>query len=194
MVWVNLLPWRTRQLQARLHRWYLVWLVLMVGFLYALLPVAGQQAVNVQWLQMVQRQREGGQRLAELNKRITARRLLQEQLERQLTVHLQQQQRMNQWLDFTQRLAEQLPETLWLSELIKTPERLTLAGFCLAMADIDDFRQRLQQSALFSQVTSGKLSRSQDGVIHFSLQAVLRSAAGERGAASVGRIAKGEGR
>jgi len=189
MVWVNLLPWRARQLQARLHRWYLVLLVLMAAFLNVLLPVAGQQAVNTQRLQMVQRQREGSQQLVELNKRITGRRLLRQQLERQLTARLQQRQRMGQWLDFTQRLAEQLPATLWLSELIKTPERLTLAGFCLAMTDIDDLRQRLQQSALFSQITSGKINRSQEGLIHFSLQAALRSAV-----APVGEVAKGEGR
>lgn len=192
MVWVNLLPWRARQLQARLHRWLLVLLVLLAAFLTALLPVAGQQAVNARQLLMVQRQQEGSQQINELKIRLAARVRQREGLEQQLTLHQQVQQRLEQWEEFSLRLAEQLPETLWLSELNKTPERLTLAGFCLAMTDVQVFRQRLQQLPLFSQVTTGRLSRGRDGVIQFSLQAMLSGAEVANRGPQARQVLKGE--
>ncbi|WP_158780960.1 PilN domain-containing protein [Pantoea sp. BAV 3049] len=193
MVWVNLLPWRARQLQARMHRWLLVLLVLLAAFLTALLLVAGQQAVNARQQLMVLRQEESSQQINELKTRLAARIRQREVLEQQLATRQQVQQRLEQWVDFSLRLAEQLPDMLWLSELTKTPERLTLTGFCQTMTDVQDFRQRLQQLPLFGQVTTGKLSRRRDGMIHFSLLAILSGAEGTGVVSQTGRPLKGAG-
>ncbi|MCX8958872.1 hypothetical protein EHW65_17020 [Erwinia psidii] len=174
MVLVNFLPWRDQLLRARLHRWSLILLVLLAVFLAGLLPVVGLHTLNTQLAKAVQRQHEAGQQLNGVKVRIDALTRQRESLQQQFILQQQQQAHMAGWADFAGGLAMKLPTTLWLSELNKTPQRLTLAGFCLAIADVRLLRQQLLQAPLFSEVRTGKLSRDRQGVIRFSLQAVLK--------------------
>lgn len=175
MVWVNLLPWRARRFSARLHRWSLVLLLMLAVFLTILLPVVGQQSINARLRQVVERQLQSGQQLKVIEAR--AEELIRQRgvLQQQLRLQQRRQQQTGEWADFTAELARQLPETMWLSELNKNAQYLNLKGFCLKMTDVQALRAQLLQMPLFSRVQTGKLSRSQQGIIQFSLQAVLRA-------------------
>lgn len=173
MVWVNLLPWRHRQLKAKWHRDCLIVLVMTAACLLALLPTSGLRTANEQRINLVRRMQEANKQLDALKARSVALTQLQQQLRQKLADDASQRERVRQWYDFTLKLPDLMPETLWLSGLSKTADSLTFSGFCPGMADIDDFRLRLGRLPLFRQVTTGKLSRNPQGIIHFSLLATL---------------------
>ncbi|MFB9085073.1 PilN domain-containing protein [Erwinia tracheiphila] len=178
MVWVNFLPWRDRLLRARLYRWSLAGLILLVVFLIAVLLIAGRGKLNVQLAQVIQRQQEAGQQLDALKDKIKRLARQRASLDQELTLRQQQQQLIASWADFATELAKMLPETVWLSELNKTPQHLTLTGFGLSMADVQSLRQQLLQMPLFSAVRTGKLNRDPRGLIQFSLQVELKPGKG----------------
>ncbi len=175
MVWVNLLPWRHRQLRAKWHRDCLIASVMSAACLFALLPTAGLRMENEQRGNLVRRTQEANRRLDALKARSVALALQKQQLQQKLANYVSQRERLRQWHDFTLTLPDLMPKKLWLSGLSKTADDLTFSGFCPEMAEIDDFRLRLERLPLFRRVTTGKLSRNPQGVIQFSLLATLVS-------------------
>lgn len=175
MVWVNLLPWRHRQLKAKWHRDCLIVLVMTASCLFALLPTSGLRTANEQRVNLVRRMQEANKQLDAMKARSVALTLKEQQLRRKIADYARQRERVRQWHDFTLELPDLMPEMLWLSGLSKTADSLTFSGFCPDMADIDDFRLRLGRLPLFRQVTTGKLSRNPQGIIQFSLLATLVS-------------------
>ena len=178
MVWVNLLPWRHRQLKAKWHRDCLIVLVMSAACLFALLPTLGLRTANEQRVTLVRRMQQANKQLDALKARSVALTQQQQQLRRKAADYARQRERVRQWHDFTLKLPDLMPEMLWLSGLSKTADNLTFSGFCPGMADIDNFRLRLEQLPLFRRVTTGKLSRNPQGIIQFSLLATLVSLEG----------------
>lgn len=174
MVWVNFLPWRARRLQTMLQCWSLAWLVLLVAFLTALLPITGLQALNAQRAKMLHRQKDAGLQLSNLRRKMDTLARQYRHLEQQQASRRQQQSYIGAWADFASELSMKMPETLWLSELNKTSQQMNLTGFCMTMADVRDLRLQLLQMPLFSDVRTGKLVRDPRGLIQFSLTAVLK--------------------
>ncbi len=175
MVWVNLLPWRHRQLKAKWHRACLALVVMLAACMFAILPASGLRAVNEQTTNLVRRTEESIRQLDALKTRSIALAQQQKQLQQKLADAAHRRERLRQWHDFTLRLPDLMPETLWLTELAKTADNLAFTGFCAGMADINIFRLRLQALPLFRQVRIGKLSRDPQGTFQFSLQATLAS-------------------
>lgn len=178
MVWVNFLPWRARRLQTMRQRGCLVWLILLVVFLTALLPIAGMQTLNIQQAKTLDRQKDAGQQLSNLRSKMDALVKRHQLLEDQLVSRRQQQWYMGVWADFASGLPTKMPETLWLSELNKTSQHLNLVGFCMTMTDVRALRLQLLQIPLFSDVRTGKLIRDPRGLIQFSLTALLKNRSG----------------
>lgn len=175
MVWVNLLPWRHRLLKAKWHRDCLIMLVMAAACGFALLPASGLRAANEQQVKVIRHMQEANKRLDVLKARSVALTQQEQKLRRQHADDARQRERLRQWHDFTLTLPDLMPETLWLSELNKTADSLTLSGFCPEIADIDDFRLRLERLPLFRQVSTGKLRLNPQGMIQFILLAGLVS-------------------
>lgn len=180
MVRVNFLPWR-RQLQLRqLRRDGLLLAGLLAVFMLAVMPLMAQQAfserqqIGLRWL------KETNGKLEKLKSRLTRLGQQRDTLRHRLAIIEARQEHLSAWYGLMHDLAETMPAALWLSEINKTAESLTITGYCLQLAEVEAFRRRLQQQALFRQVTTGRLSRDAQGMIRFSLAIALAAREGER--------------
>jgi len=175
MVWVNFLPWRQQRQRRQLRRDALLMLLLLALFSASTAPLLEQQAsgerqrLDVAWLQ------EANGQLDRLKSRQARLEQQRDTLRQTLALSEERQERLHAWYAFAQGLAETMPAMLWLSDLSKTPESLNVAGFCQQLAEVETFRQRLQQNALFQQVKTNRLSRDGQNIIRFSLRAALVS-------------------
>lgn len=174
MVWVNLLPWREAQRKRQRRRWAWVLSLLATFFMATGLPTFCKQALNQQYESLVRLRKAAHQRLEDQLAQMSA--LLQEKeaLQRQLVDRQQRQYRLERWHEFTQRLPEVMPDTLWLSTLSKNASSLTLSGSCRGMRDLEAFRLQLQKLAMVAQVRTGPLSRGPHGDLAFNLLIKLR--------------------
>ncbi|WP_380183316.1 PilN domain-containing protein [Kalamiella sp. sgz302252] len=179
MVWVNFLPWRRRRQCRQLRRDGLLIAALLAIFLATALPLAQQQALSERQQLRVQWRQETNKQLDRLKARLGRLEQQRDTLRRELAISVGRQERLRAWYAFTQELAGTMPAALWLREINKSTEELTITGFCLQLADLEAFRQRLQRLAPLQQVKTGRLSRDEKKIIHFSLFATLAALEGE---------------
>ncbi|MEM6161166.1 PilN domain-containing protein [Erwinia sp. P6884] len=178
MVWVNFLPWRRRQRLAQRTR------ALLLPALLALLPASvflqasGQRAVNAQNQHIVAGWQGATQQLSTLKARAVALTQQKQQLQQSMATRQAQQQKMLEWYLFARDLAEQMPETLWLSEISQNAAGLSLKGFSRGIREMHDFRQRLQSAHLFREVRTEKVSLDKQHGIRFSLAGAVRTGEG----------------
>ena len=179
MVWVNFLPWRRQRQHRQLRRDGLLAAALLTIFLATALPLPEQQAHSERQQLRVQWRQETNKQLDRLRARLNRLEQQRDELRRELAVKVGRQKRLRAWYAFTQQLAGTLPAALWLREINKSAQELTVTGFCLQLADLEAFRQRLRQLALLQQVKTGRLSRDEKNIIRFSLFATLAASEGE---------------
>ncbi|MFS2221825.1 PilN domain-containing protein [Pantoea sp. B65] len=175
MVWVNLLPWRERQLAARQRGWLLALLAIW-------LPAAG--VLTALYQQLAADNLRGQLRVDQRQAAILqidglAQALAQVQQQRHSLLARQQQQqrqqrRNQQWQQFAQVLPQLMPPTLWLTSLQQAISGFHISGFSLEVADVTQFRQQLSRQPLFQQVSHGSIERQAGGMMGFSLLASLR--------------------
>lgn len=176
MIWVNLLPWREKQLKR-------VWRQEMLSFALALLLLGFMVSVLLQkfqygyqhWQRTVGLWQNTLQQAESLvrqrGKAISEFELLQQQ-QRQLQAFSLQTRR---WLFFIQNFAAEMPDTLWLIRMEKAQHRVTLTGFSPGLEEIDQFRHKLSQYPLFLSVSPGIIERQSDGHLLFTLHATVNS-------------------
>ncbi|WP_428944850.1 PilN domain-containing protein [Pantoea sp. FN060301] len=178
MVWVNFLPWRHRQRLAQRTRALLLPALLALLPASVLLQATGQRAVNAQNLHIVAGWQGATQQLSTLQARAAALTRQKQQLQQAIAARKAQQQKMLEWYLFARDLAEQMPETLWLSEISQNAAGLSLKGFSKGMREMHDFRQRLQSVRLFRGVKTEKVSLDEQYGIRFSLAGAVQSGEG----------------
>lgn len=180
MVWVNFLPWRRQRLCQQLRHDGLLLAGLLAILTLAAMPLAEQQAFSERQQIGLHGLKETNGRLEKLKSRLIRLEQQRDALRRTLAVNEARQERLRAWDRLMHGLADTLPAALWLSEITKTAESLSIAGFCLQLAEVEAFRKQLQPLALFQQVKTARLSRDAQGVIRFSLAITLAAQAGTR--------------
>ncbi|WNN44646.1 PilN domain-containing protein [Winslowiella toletana] len=175
MVWVNLLHWREQQRAQRQRQWLWALTGITVPGLMAIAWLHNDLATSNQFWQQRLSQRQAAIALADA----LAYKLAQAQQEHQrlLAVQSQQQQRRQhnqQWYQFALALPQLMPEGVWLTGINKAISGFSVSGSGQQMADISDFRQQLEQQALFQQVKHGPVQRQAGGEMHFSLLASMQ--------------------
>lgn len=173
MVPVNFLPWRRQRLRRQLRQDGLLLAGLLALLMLAAMPLLEQQAFSERQQIGLRGLKEANGRLEKLKSRLGHLEQQRDALRRSLAVSEERQARLRAWDGLMRGLADTLPAALWLSEITKTAERLSIAGFCLQLAEVEAFRRQLQQLALFQQVKTDRLSRDAQGVIRFTLAIAL---------------------
>lgn len=173
MVWVNFLPWRRQRQRQQLRRDGLLLMALLVLLLALTMPLLKQQTLGKRQQTGLRWLKETNDQLDRLSARLARLEARRDTLRRALAISEGRQARLREWQAFTRDLAATLPAALWLSEISKTAQSLTVTGFCLRLAEVEAFRQQLERFHLFQQVNTGRLSRDGKGIIRFSLEATL---------------------
>lgn len=169
---VNLLPWRQRQ---RRRQWTIAGCFTACTLVLLLLLLVGQRwHLDRRYLRLKTEQQQRQTALAEgdisLRRQRESLQQLQETRARRQRLE-QQSVRLMRWHQFWQALPALLPDSVWLKRVEKSATRLSLEGEALTMREIDDFRQRLGEQALFSRVTQGNVQRQPGHAYHFHLYA-----------------------
>lgn len=178
MVWVNFLPWRHRQRRMQRLR------ALLLPGLIALLPVSvflqatGQRTLNDRYQRVLVEWQTASKQLGELNARAATLTLQKQKLQQVMRSRQAQQQKMQAWYLFARDLADQMPETLWLSEIRQNAAGLSLKGFSKGMRELHDFRQRLQDLPFFLTVKMEKVNLDAQYGLRFTLTGSLRTEGG----------------
>lgn len=175
MVWVNFLPWRHQQLMKQGRRWAVVFFLVLSIAITAIAFAGGQHGVNTQQKQLVRQIKESRVTLSEaINLRETRRRQRQT-LHGALSALQQLHTALAGWHAFFAGFPAHMPDRLWLTEIERKADVLTLSGQGEGMADIEHFHLQMQRWPLFSQVEMAQIGRDPQGTMRFTLHAPLRA-------------------
>ncbi|XBS69505.1 PilN domain-containing protein [Acerihabitans sp. KWT182] len=172
MCQVNLLPWRQRRRQRRAKA---AAAILALEMLLALCFTAGlwlhgrdeQSALAARLAQLRQQQRHAQQQRREHRQRVEQCERLQGILDRYRRI----KQVNQQYYRFFQQLPAQLAPGLWLTSLSLRNGTLLAEGCSRDMAAIAETNSRLQRHSLLDAARWREITRLENGLLRFSLQA-----------------------
>lgn len=173
MVTINLMPWRHRRQRQQWQK-----LRLLGGLMLALI-ILGMQ--NGYWQQRLNHQRTEllslwpamQQDVAALHNRTLAAQKRLDQMRHAQRQQVLQQQDLSQWSEFIQRLIAEIPQDIWLSNLKKDQQSVSLKGFSRSIAELHHFRDRLRQQREIPSVKLGALRREPSTDVSFSMLLTL---------------------
>ncbi|RWR02453.1 hypothetical protein ED28_08710 [[Pantoea] beijingensis] len=172
MIWVNFLPWRQRRRQRALYQWLMRALTPLLFGISLSIAIGWQLSEeNYRWRERIARQEEAITQAGVLSAYLAQSLQEQRQLQVVQQKRLQQRQRNRGWHQFSQQLAQLMPETLWLTTIKKREEGVRIVGFCQQLADVREFRQQLGTLSLFQQVENQGVIRQAPGQLQFILLA-----------------------
>lgn len=178
MVWVNLLPWRQRQLQKAWRVWRLAGGVLVLGLSLLMLEGYWQRSLNHQQSLTLGLLSTALNDAQALSGRVKAEQQQLSTLQRQQDRLELRQQQMALWRDFARTLGPLFPPDTWLNALHKTRKGLVLRGVASSIKELHELRDRLREVALFKQVSLGAVQRIRTGEMTFDMQATPVLSAG----------------
>lgn len=173
MVCINLMPWRYRRQRQQWQKWRLLGALMLALIFLGMQKGYWQQRLNHQRAELLSLWPVVQQDVAALHNRTLAAQKRLEQLRESQRQQMLQRQDLSRWSAFIQRLSAEIPQNIWLSDLKKHQQSVSLKGFSRSIAELHHFRDRLHQQQEIPSVKLGVLRREPSADVSFSMQLTL---------------------
>lgn len=176
MVWVNFLPWRGRLRQKQLRLWYGFFGFLLLTLAAGIQSACWQHALNRQQTATLKAWDRALDAVTRLQRDTLAARQRLQLLEQRCQRRMVRQREMRIWQGLIRTLQQEIPLSIWLTDLKKQQQSIDIQGFSRDIPALHSFRDALAQQAGIAGVILGNLRREAGGEMHFGLRALLREA------------------